>query len=125
MAALDGNGGLDDDDILSSDINNNDFDNDDDSEIATDNQQLNEVLDFYDCYNLLPLADRIIWLAGVKEALSYIPRDFGLTHLEIRLLVILHEEQNKKMSYDMYKSKQEQDRNRASSNVPVSRAIRQ
>jgi hypothetical protein len=94
-------------------------------ELATDNQQLNEVLDFYDCYHLLSTADRIIWLGSVKEALGYIPNNFGLTHFEIRLLVILHEEQNKKMSYDMYKSKQEQERSRINSNVPVSRAIRQ
>ncbi|MDP4272613.1 MAG: hypothetical protein Q8909_21195 [Bacteroidota bacterium] len=92
---------------------------DDTDEITTDNQQLDEVIEFYDCYNLIPLAQRVIWLSNVKEALGYIPPAFELTHLEIKLLVVLQEEQSKKVAYNSYKMKQEQMRQMANMpNVP-------
>lgn len=82
--------------------------NDSESEIVLDNQQLNEVLDFYDCFDLLPLAQRILWLYHVKEALGYIPPAFGLAYLDIQLLVILQDEQAKKVAHEQRKMKMEQ-----------------
>lgn len=67
---------------------------------VVDNAQLAEVLDFYDCYHLLSLAKRILWLSGVKEAIGCIPSEIKLDYSEICLLVVLQEEQGKKMSWD-------------------------
>jgi hypothetical protein len=62
------------------------------------NRQLNEVLEFYDCYELLPYANHIIWLSSVKEVMGYIP--FKIEYDDIRLLIVLHEEMNKKQVKD-------------------------
>lgn len=72
-----------------------------------ENQMLGEFIEFYDCADLLPFADRILELSTVKEALGYIPPDFGLTHEEIRGLVILQQEIAKKQQFDSWKLSQE------------------
>lgn len=78
------------------------------------NYLLDEVLDFYDCADLLPLAQRVIWLSAVKEACGIIPQCIDVDCEELRLLVVLQEEQSKKVMYDTYRMKQESKRNAAS-----------
>jgi hypothetical protein len=58
------------------------------------NRDLEELLTFYECHDLLPYAQHIMWLASVKEALGYIP--FHLDYFTIRCLTVLNEEVNKK-----------------------------
>lgn len=60
----------------------------------TENTQLNEVLEFYDCAEYLPYVQHIFWLSNVKEAVGRIP--FNLEYEDIRCLVILQEEIGKK-----------------------------
>lgn len=79
---------------------------DDNDEEEPDNSQLGDVLRFYKCHELLPYAQRIIWLSSVKESLGYIPEEFGLEYLDIRLLVVLQEENGKKMAVENYKMRQ-------------------
>ena len=67
------------------------------------NRDLEELLDFYDCHDLLPFASHIMWLASVKEAMGYIP--FALDYFAIRCLVILQEEVNKKSAKDSMEMK--------------------
>ncbi len=94
-------------------IEETDEDDEDDEEFDPDdlsagNEQLGDVLTIFDCADLLPLANRVIWLANVKEALGYIPEWFKLTYQEIKLLVILKEENSLKMACDSYQTKREQ-----------------
>ena len=81
--------------------------------VTPDNPLLGEVLDFYDCYDLMPLASRIIWLSSLNEAVGRIPDDIDLDYDELRLLVVLQEEQNKKMAYDNYEIRQENKKQQA------------
>jgi hypothetical protein len=81
---------------------------------APDNPLLDEVLNFYDCYDLLPQAQRIIWLASLKEVCGIIPLNIDVDYEELRLLVILNEEQNKKMAIENFKMRQESKRSAAS-----------
>jgi hypothetical protein len=81
----------------------------DDEIVQPDNSDLEYVLDFYDCDDLLPLANRIIWLASLKEVYGCIPNDIPVDYEELKLLVILHDEQNKKMAFDNYKMKKQSD----------------
>jgi hypothetical protein len=78
--------------------------------IEPSNPLLDDVLDFYQCDDLLPLAQRIIWLSSLKEVLGYIPNYIPIDYEELRYLVALHEEQNKKMAYDSYKMNEESKR---------------
>lgn len=64
-----------------------------------ENEFLDEVLEKYECWDLLPLAAHVAWLSSVKEALGTIP--FNLDYDTIRYLVILHEEAGKKHAKDM------------------------
>lgn len=83
------------------------FDDNDAEEIPI-NEQVQEVLDFYDCADLLPFIERIVWLTTVKEALGYLPvSHFKLNYEEIRGLTILVEESNKKMQQDNLQMKRE------------------
>jgi hypothetical protein len=66
---------------------------------------LDEYLDFYNCADLLPFINRVLWLNGVREALGHIPDWFELNREEIRSMVILREETSKKMQYDSNKSR--------------------
>ncbi len=75
---------------------------------------LEEVLDFYDCADLLPFAQRVIWLSSIKEALGYVPRYIPIDYEELQALVILNEEQNKKISYENFRLRRESKRNAAS-----------
>jgi len=77
------------------------------------NHQLKTVLDFYDCYDLLPYVSHIMWLSAVKEALGHIP--FSLDYRTIRMLVILQDEIGKKTAYESLKMKQDADRSRSAS----------
>lgn len=70
------------------------------------NPQLKEVLDFYDCYELLPYANHILWLSTVKEAVGRIP--FNLDYDDICCLVILTEEISKKATADSQKMNEKQ-----------------
>ena len=70
-----------------------------------ENDRLNEVIKFYDCADLLPLAHHVLWLAAVSEATGSLDR-FDLDYLTIRLLVILKEEQSKKSALDMQQAQQ-------------------
>jgi hypothetical protein len=76
---------------------------------------LNEYLKKFKCEDLLDLAGRIMWLFQIKEVLGYIPFDFKLTYDEIRYLIVLKEEQNKKISADTMKSRREAEAVRSSS----------
>ena len=67
--------------------------------------QLDAVIEFYNCYDLLPYVNHVFWLAAVKEAMGYIP--FKLDYIDIRCLVILQEEINKKQTKDMQNSEEE------------------
>jgi hypothetical protein len=82
---------------------------------APNNLLLDDVLDFYQCEDLLPLAQRIIWLSSIKEVLGSMPDDIPIDYEELRYLVALHEEQNKKMAVDNYKLKKDSERIQSSS----------
>lgn len=56
----------------------------------------------YKCDELLPFCQRLLWLSNVKEALGYIPTEFGLTYEEIKGLVLLGEESGKKLQKEQY-----------------------
>lgn len=72
-------------------------DDDDENKVET---RLDEVLRVYECEDLIPVANRILWLSAVREALGHIPPAFDLTCEEIDGLVILQEELSKKMQQD-------------------------
>jgi hypothetical protein len=76
-----------------------------------DNPLLQEVIERYDCEDLLPLAHRVIWLSSLKEACGCIPNDIDVDYAEYRLLVVLGEEQSKKMAYENYKMRRENQKN--------------
>ncbi len=70
----------------------------DEEEEEIKNVQLKEVLEFYDCYDLLHYANHLIWLHTVKEAIGYIP--FSLGYEDICCLVVLSEEISKKATME-------------------------
>jgi hypothetical protein len=71
------------------------------------NAFLDEVIEKFDCEDLLPLAGRIIRLSSIKEALGYIPDNLiPVDYEELQYLLIYHEEQNKKMAYENWKMQQ-------------------
>ena len=74
----------------------------------------------YDCRNLLSLARRILWLASVREAVGKIP--WRLDYMEIKLLVVLKEEEGKKLAYESYKRAEET--RRANRSVPFTNALK-
>lgn len=74
------------------------------------NPLLDDILEFYHCEDLLPLAQRIIWLSSIKEVLGHIPNEIPVDYEELRYLVALHEEQNKKSACDNYKLKKDSER---------------
>ena len=76
---------------------------DDEDDADEEDENLNEILTFYDADYLLPFVERILWLSSVKEALGHVP--FKLSHDEIVAMVILQTEINKKSQYDINKSK--------------------
>lgn len=92
-------------------------------EFGSTNGYLNEVLDFYDCADLLPYANYILWLASLKEAIGYIPPDFNLSYMDMRCLVVLREESGKKMMHDALEAR-EASRKSGSSSVPISHAVK-
>ena len=102
-----------------------DGDSDDEHiEEAPVNDQLQEVLDFYDCGDLLPFVQRVVWLNTVREALGYIPvSHFQLNYEEIVALTILIEENQKKMQHDNLnlrrESREAQSRARAGASGPT------
>ncbi len=62
----------------------------------------------YDCEDYLPFLERVFYLAGVKEAIGYIPFDvFKPSHDEILALIILSDEKNKKQSEQLAQSQRE------------------
>ena len=71
------------------------------------NEQLDYLLDFYECWDLYPFAERILWLDDVKEAVGHIPKNFNLSYQEIVGLTILMKEKRLKESYDAYKMRQQ------------------
>jgi hypothetical protein len=83
------------------------------------NPELEYVLEKFDCDELLPLAQRIIWLAAVKEACGNIPDWIPIDYEEVKLLVTLHDEENKMMQFKNYEQKkqmeQQQDEARSKS----------
>ena len=81
----------------------------DPEEVEVANEQLDELLDFFKCQDLLPLAERILWLSDVKEALGYIPENFNLTYYEIFGLVLLGRERSLYESYEAYKARKKGD----------------
>lgn len=76
----------------------------DSEEEEISNVQLRQVLDFYDCYDLLPYANHIIWLSTVKEAVGRIP--FDLSYADICFLTILAEEISKKATAESQRMNQ-------------------
>jgi len=87
--------------------------NKDPDEEEIPNPILDEYLEFYDCDDLLPFANRVFWLNGVREALGHIPNWFNITHEEIRSLVILREETSKKMQHESFIAKREASQTKA------------
>ena len=83
-------------------------------EIAKTNPQLAAVLRYYDCEEIIPFCERIMWLGNVKEALGKIPDNFRIDWDEIRGLVILQEEVSKKIQHDQLESRREAESARAS-----------
>ena len=81
-------------------------DSDEEVEVGEEisNPQLKEVLEFYDCYDLLPYANHILWLHTVKEAIGHIP--FNLDFEAICCLVVLTEEIGKKSTFESQKISQ-------------------
>jgi hypothetical protein len=60
------------------------------------NRRLDEVLDFYECGDVLEFVDRIFKISAEKEATGTMPRTFTGSHNEIRGLIILKDELKKK-----------------------------
>jgi hypothetical protein len=85
------------------------------------NKDLNDVLDFYDCHDLLPYASHIMWLSSVKSALGYIP--FSLDYFAIRCLVILKEEENKKTVKESRDLQQSTERASSGMSIGLDKAI--
>jgi hypothetical protein len=75
-----------------------------DTEEEISNVQLRQVLEFYDCYDLLPYANHILWLSTVKEAIGRIPFDLG--YEEICYLTLLSEEVSKKATFESQRMNQ-------------------
>lgn len=71
-------------------------------------QLLDEYLEIFDCGELLPFANWIIFLGSVKEAIGHIPTNFELTYEEIKALVILADENMKKQTKEMQESRHRQ-----------------
>ena len=83
--------------------------------IQPENELLNEVIDFFDCGDLLPFAYRVLWLSSVKEVMGYIPDYIPIDYEELKSLVILQSERDRKVASDHYRMKKESDRQRAQS----------
>jgi hypothetical protein len=79
------------------------------SEDNADSEELDELLEKRNCAELMPLVQRILWLGNVKEALGYIPDSFSINYIEIKGLVLLKQEQNRKMAYDSWQLKKDAD----------------
>jgi hypothetical protein len=79
----------------------------------SENPLLTEVLDFYDCSDLIPTAHRILRLSAIKEALGCIPNDIPVDYEDLCHLLILQDEYNKKVGYENYKMKMESKRQQA------------
>lgn len=74
------------------------------------NPFLEEIIEKYDCEDLLPLARRIIRLSSIKEVVGYIPNDIiPFDYEELEYLLILSDEQNKKIAFDAYQTKKKFD----------------
>lgn len=71
------------------------------------NEQLETVLDMYDCHEYMPFANRVFWLASVKEVMGHIPDFFDVDYDEIRGLVWLSQESGNKIQYDNWKMDQQ------------------
>lgn len=81
----------------------------DPEEIESDEiPQLNEVLEFYQAYDLLPLAHHIVWLSSVRDAIGTLDY-FDLSFSDIKLLIVLQDEKRKKEAYDVQRSKERSD----------------
>lgn len=76
---------------------------------STGNTQLDAVLDFYECDEVVPFCERIIWLANVKEALGGFPNAINLDYTEIRGLVIYSGETQKKMQSENLRARRKSD----------------
>jgi hypothetical protein len=69
---------------------------------------LDEVLEKFDCADLLPLVNRIIRLSSIKEVLGYIPYNMiPFDYEELQYLLIYHEEHNKKIAHESFKMRQQ------------------
>jgi hypothetical protein len=87
-----------------------------------ENEMLNEALDFYDAWDLLPYAEHIIWLSKVQKALGNLP--FDISFSDIELLLVLHDEIAKKEMFDALKAEEKMgNMERKSGSIPKS-AIR-
>lgn len=100
------------------------FNGDDiDDIVQPENYMLTEILEhpsFEGCEELIPFANRILWLSAVKEAVGYIPDYICMDYEELRGLVVLQEERDKKMAMENYKMRRETDRQRqSSSSTPI------
>lgn len=60
------------------------------------------------CVDLLPFVRRLFWLCNVKEALGCIPSNFNLSYEEINGMVIVVEEQAKKIAMENRKMRDQQ-----------------
>jgi hypothetical protein len=72
----------------------------DPEELETPSPRLDEILEKFNCEDLLPFCYRIIHLANVKEVLGMIPKYYGVDEDDIAALIILKDESGKKMSAD-------------------------
>jgi hypothetical protein len=88
---------------------------------SSTNRDLEELLTFYECHDLLPYAQHIMWLASVKEALGYIP--FNLDYFTIRCLTVLQEEVNKKSVKDSQEMRSKSDSSSFGSSIGLEQAV--
>lgn len=88
--------------------------------IQPGNSELEYVLEFYNCDELLPLANRIIWLSNLKEIFGAIPNDISVDYEETLLLSVLLDERNKKVAYENWQMREES----RSNNVGLDNAIK-
>ncbi len=86
------------------------------------NRRLDEVLDFYNCGDVLEFVDRIFKISAEKEATGTLPKTFTGSHNEIRGLIILADELKKKEVHASQQMRKDSERQQHEARSMASRA---
>jgi hypothetical protein len=124
---VDGTSGLDTDDAEGGDVivdveHEEQMDAQREQEEISANRRLDEVLDFYDCGDVLEFVDRIFKISAEKEATGMMPKTFMGSHNEIRGLVILGDEIKKKEVHASQQMRRDSDRQQQEARATTTRA---